>query len=138
VNDPLGRVTNVAGGVVEATGELPRILGRATDFARRALQNPVGAGHTIITSAWATASDVADSVGSTVRAAVPGSGALVDMFSAAPGDVDTIRKLLLGTRNVSTIWTGTAGRDKGVAWSEPVSLAEVKAVAKANGCTVNW
>jgi diacylglycerol O-acyltransferase len=137
VSDPLGRVTNVAGGVVEATGELPRILGRATDFARRALQNPVGAGHTIITSAWATASDVADSVGSTVRAAVPGSGALVDMFSAAPGDVDTIRKLLLGTRNDSTIWTGTAGRDKGVAWSEPVSLAEVKAVAKANGCTVN-
>jgi diacylglycerol O-acyltransferase len=47
-------------------------------------------------------------VGSTVRAAVPGSGALVDMFSAAPGDVDTIRKLLLGTRNDSTIWTGTA------------------------------
>ena len=137
LSDPLGRVTNVAGGVVEATGELPRILGRATDFARRALQNPVGAGHTIITSAWATASDVAGSVGSTVRAAVPGSGALVDMFSAAPGDVDTIRKLLLGTRNDSTIWTGTAGHDKGVAWSEPVSLAEVKAVAKANGCTVN-
>ncbi len=76
-------------------------------------------------------------MGSTVRAAVPGSGALVDMFSAAPGDVDTIRKLLLGTRNDSTLWTGTAGHDKGVAWSEPVSLAEVKAVAKANGCTVN-
>ena len=72
-----------------------------------------------------------------MRAAVPGSGALVDVFSAAPGDVDTIRKLVLGTRNDATLWTGTAGHDKGVAWSEPVSLAEVKAVAKANECTVN-
>ncbi|HRD13342.1 MAG TPA: WS/DGAT domain-containing protein, partial [Mycobacterium sp.] len=69
--------------------------------------------------------------------ALPGGGALVDVFSAAPGDVDTVRKLLLGTRNDATIWTGTAGDTKGVAWSEPVSLGKVKAVAKANGCTVN-
>jgi len=89
------------------------------------------------TSAWATVSDVAESVRSAMRAAVPGSGALVDVFSAAPGDVDTVRKLLIGTRNDSTLWTGTAGHDKGVAWSEPVSLAKVQAVAKANRCTVN-
>ena len=127
----------MAGGIVGAAGELPRMLGRAADFGRLALENPVGAGHTITTSAWATVSDVAESVRSAMRAAVPGSGALVDVFSAAPGDVDTVRKLLIGTRNDSTLWTGTAGHDKGVAWSEPVSLAKVKAVARANRCTVN-
>ena len=137
LSDPFGPAREAAGGVVEAAGELPRMLGRAADFGRRALQNPMGAGHTTITSAWATMSDVAGSVRSTMRAAVPGSGALVDVFSAAPGDVDTIRKLLLGTRNDSTIWTGTAGHDKGVAWSEPLSLAKVKTVARANRCTVN-
>jgi len=137
LSDPLGRATDVAGGVVGAAGGLPRILGRAADFGRLALENPVGVGHTITTSAWATVSDVAESVRSTMRAAVPGSGALIDVFSAAPGDVDTVRKLLIGTRNDSTLWTGTAGLDKGVAWSEPVSLAKVKAVARANNCTVN-
>jgi diacylglycerol O-acyltransferase len=137
LSDPFERATDAAGGVIKAAGELPRMLGRAADFARLALQNPVGAGHTVITSAWATVSDVAGSARSTICAAVPGSGALVDVFSAAPGDVDTVRKLLLGTRNDSTLWTGTAGHDKGVAWSEPVSLAEVKAVARANNCTVN-
>ena len=137
LSDPFGEATNMAAGIVEAGGELPRILGRAADFGRLALQNPMGAGHTITTSAWATVSDVAESVRSTVRAAVPGSGTLVDAFSAAPGDVDTVRKLLIGTRNDSTLWTGTAGHDKGVAWSEPVSLTKVKAVARANRCTVN-
>jgi diacylglycerol O-acyltransferase len=137
LSDPFGRATNMAAGIVGAGGELPRILGRAADFGRLALQNPVGAGHTITASVGATVSDVAESVRSTVRAAVPGSGALVDVFSAAPGDVDTVRKLLIGTRNDSTLWTGTAGHDKGVAWSEPVSLAKVKAVAEANRCTVN-
>jgi diacylglycerol O-acyltransferase / wax synthase len=123
LRDPFGRATDVAGGAV--------------DLGRMALQNPVGAGHTVITAAWAAVADLAGSVRSSLRTAVPGSGPLVDIFSAAPGDVDTVRKLLLGTRNDSTIWTGVAGDDKGVAWSEPISLADVKAVARANRCTVN-
>jgi len=137
LSHPFGRVTDVAGGLVETAGEAAHMIGRTADLGRLALENPVGAGHTIITSALATVSDVAGSVRSTVQAAVPGSGPLVDVFSAAPGDADTVRKMLLGTRNDSTLWTGTAGHDKGVAWSEPISLAKVKAVAKANGCTVN-
>ncbi|MGI9123589.1 MAG: WS/DGAT domain-containing protein, partial [Mycobacterium sp.] len=51
--------------------------------------------------------------------------------------LDTFRKFLLGTRNNATLWTGSAGRQKGIAWSEPLALPAVKAVAKANGCTVN-
>lgn len=116
-----------------AVAGVPRMLARAGELGQLALRNPVGAGHTVIAGAWATGSDVA----ATVRGALPGGGALVDVFSATPGDVDTVRKLLIGTRNDATIWTGTAGDTKGVAWSEPVSLAKVKAVAKANHCTVN-
>jgi hypothetical protein len=48
LSDPLGRVTHVAGGLVEATGEVPRILDRAADFGRLALQNPVGAGEVTV------------------------------------------------------------------------------------------
>ena len=127
--DAISRV----GHAIETATDVPRILARANEFGQLALRNPVGAGHTVIASAWATGGDVAASV----RAALPGGGALVDVFSGAPGDVDAVRKYLLGTRNDATMWTGTAGHDKGVAWSEPVPLARVKAVAKANNCTVN-
>ena len=34
-------------------------------------------------------------------------------------------------------WTGTPARAKALAWSEPVSLVDIKAVGKANGATVN-
>jgi diacylglycerol O-acyltransferase len=54
-----------------------------------------------------------------------------------PGDVDTARKLSLGTRNDTTRWTGTAGAHKAVAWSPPLPLEGVKAVARAHGATVN-
>ncbi len=137
LSDPAGRARGMATGIFGAAAGLPRILRRANGFGRLALENPVGAGHTITTSARAAVSDVAASIRSTARAAVPGSGTLVDAFSAAPGDVDTLRKLLIGTRNDSTIWTGVAGQDKAVAWSEPVPLAKVKAVARAHNCTVN-
>lgn len=135
---PLAR--RIRAGAAEATdtaraaiANVPRMLQRAGELGQLAVRNPLGAGHTVIAGAWATGADVA----SAVRGVLPGGGALVDVFSAAPGDVDTIRKLLLGTRNDATIWTGSAGDTKGVAWSEPVSLATVKAVAKANNCTVN-
>jgi diacylglycerol O-acyltransferase len=108
-------------------------LERAGRLGLFALRNPLGAAATMATAARAGAADVAG----TVRAVVPGGGTLVDVFSAVPGDVDTVRKLLLGTRNDATIWTGSAGSRKGVAWSEPLPLAAVKAVARGNRCTVN-
>ena len=60
-----------------------------------------------------------------------------ELLSAAPGFLDALRKLIFGPRNRRTLWTGTAGLDKGIAWSDPLPLTEVKTVAKANGCTVN-
>ena len=68
---------------------------------------------------------------------IPGSGPLVDVFSAVPGDIDFARKLILGTRNDTALWTGTVGPDKAVAWSAPLPLADVKAVARVHEVTVN-
>jgi diacylglycerol O-acyltransferase len=54
-----------------------------------------------------------------------------------PGDVDTIRKLTLGTRNDTSLWTGPVSEHKAIAWSSPLPLEEVKEVAHANAATVN-
>ena len=133
------RVRSSLAGAVRVVGDIrpwapvAGLLNQAGRFGRFALRNPLGAGATLVTAARASAADVAG----TVRAAVPGGGTLVDVFSAVPGDVDTVRKLLIGTRNDATIWTGTAGGAKSVAWSEPLPLAAIKAVARANRSTVN-
>ncbi len=120
-------------GVSRLTAAGPQLLRKAGRFGGFALRNPVGAGDSLVGAVQAAGAGLAKSV----QSALPGGGKLVDFFSAAPGDVDTVRKLLLGTRNDVTIWTGEAGGDKSVAWSEPISLAAIKAVARANDCTVN-
>lgn len=125
----LSKVTGAIGGLVNPVN----LLEKASRLGRFALRNPLGAGDTLVTAVQSTGAALAD----TVRAALPGGGSMVDVFSAAPGDVDTLRKLLIGTRNDATIWTGEASGCKSVAWSEPMSLPAIKAVAKANRCTVN-
>jgi diacylglycerol O-acyltransferase len=85
------------------------------------MTNPVGAAH----SALALTESMLGRIG-----AMP-------LVSALPGDVDTARKLVLGTRNDTTAWSGTVGEHKAISWSAPLSLAEVKAVAHVHGATAN-
>jgi len=102
-------------------GQAAAAVAASLHVARGAIVNPVGAAHSALTL----------------------SGAMLDRFSALPmvtalpGDVDTARKLVLGTRNDTTAWTGTVGEHKAIAWSAPMSLAEVKHVAHAHGATAN-
>jgi diacylglycerol O-acyltransferase len=93
----------------------------------------LGALHSLLHAVRRTVARAAASL----RHALPGGGTLAGVLAAAPGDVDTVRKFVLGTRNDVTIWTGSASGSKGVAWSPPLSLAAVKAVAKAHRSTVN-
>ncbi len=125
----LSKVTEALGGLADPAG----LLQQAGRLGRFALRNPLGAGDTLVTAVQSTGAAVAE----TVRSVLPGGGSMVDVFSAAPGDVDTLRKLLIGTRNDATIWTGEASGQKSVAWSEPISLPAIKAVAHANRCTIN-
>jgi diacylglycerol O-acyltransferase len=138
VGDPVGTARNGLGALIGAVGHgAASAVGTTVEVAAMALVNPVGAAHT-------TATCAVDMVGSTVallraafRPRLPGSGPLVDLLSAAPGDADIARKLLLGTRNDATCWTGTVGTRKAVAWSAPLALTRVKEVARAHDVTVN-
>lgn len=127
-----GAASRVAG-AIGGSADSPHLLAKASRLGRYALRNPLGVGSTLVSAAAAAGAGLARNL----RAALPGDASLVEVFSSAPGDVDTLRKLLLGTRNDVTLWTGNAGEEKSVAWSEPLSLAAVKAVAGANRCSVN-
>ncbi len=134
VTDPFGAATEQ----LSALGTAARsAAGTSVELAMTAVTNPIGAAH----SAATMMADAIESTAGWLRSAmwprIPGSGPLVDVFSAVPGDIDFARKLLLGTRNDTALWTGTVGPDKAVAWSAPLPLADVKAVARAHKVTVN-
>jgi diacylglycerol O-acyltransferase len=68
---------------------------------------------------------------------------ILDVFEALGGsdhrsmnDVTSVAKLLL-TESDRTVWSGSPGREKDVAWSPPMSLPAVKAAARERGVTVN-
>ena len=54
----------------------------------------------------------------------------------AVNDATSVGKLALGGTE-RTVWTGRPGREKAVAWSDPLPLGWVKQVARAHGATVN-
>lgn len=114
-------------------GDAPRVAQQTGQLAGFARRNPLGAGGTVVAAARRTGADL----GARARAAVPPGSPLAGLMSSAPGDLDAVRKFVVGTRNHATLWTGTAGIEKGVAWSDPLPLPAVKAVAKAKHCTVN-
>lgn len=122
----IGHVLADPGAVVraglDAVSDATHLAGRSVELATSSLTNPIGAVHG---AAMSTA------------ARLSGRGPLVDVLSSSPGDADFARKLLLGTRNDPTIWTGPVGTRKVVAWSDPLPLAEVKEVARARDATVN-
>lgn len=134
VNDPFGEARQRLGALGHAAS---RATTATMELVATAATNPVGAAHTAATMALTGAGSSASWLRTAWPPRLPGKGPLVDFFSAAPGDVDIARKLLLGTRNDATCWTGAVGTRKAVAWSRPLPLAEVKSVARAHHATVN-
>lgn len=133
----LNRLRSDAGrGAVGLAGRLPGMAREAVKLARTSVLNPIGAGHGFITESAHAANDAWHSIATSMEAVLPGGG-VVKVLAAAPSDFDVARKLVLGTRNDPTIWTGHATTHKGVTWAEPLPLAEVRAVAKANDATIN-
>lgn len=117
-------------------GRVPGAVSEVGKLARVSAANPLGAGHGLITESAQVASDALHAGQVSMQAVLPGGG-VIDVLAAAPSELDTARKLVLGTRNDPTLWTGTPGTSKGVAWAAPLPLAEVRSVAKANGATIN-
>ena len=50
---------------------------------------------------------------------------------------DELRKIAMMPPDTATRFKGNLGRQKRVAWCDPLSLAEVKIIGKAHGCSVN-
>lgn len=115
---------------------MPDAAREAARLARASVVNPIGAGHGFITETAHAANDALHSAQSRMQAVLPGGG-VINVIASAPSDLDVARKLVLGTRNDPTMWTGHPTTDKGVAWADPIPLADVRAVAKANGATIN-
>ncbi len=70
-------------------------------------------------------------------------GRLIDAFESLGIDnrlantTGSVAKLALRGSSVQTVWSGTPGRRKGVAWSPPLSLTEVKRIGHRHGASVN-
>jgi diacylglycerol O-acyltransferase / wax synthase len=62
---------------------------------------------------------------------------LVDLAGEAGADAMTVAKTILPGPDSSTVLKGPLGVPERVAWSDPIPLADIKAVGHANGATVN-
>jgi diacylglycerol O-acyltransferase len=137
IADPVATARGGLEALGDAVGEARNVAGRSVELAASSLTNPIGAAHGAAEAAVTTVESTAAWLRQAMRPRLPGEGPLVDLLSSSPGDVDFARKLLLGTRNDPTLWTGPVGTRKVVAWSEPLPLADVKQVARTHGATVN-
>jgi len=128
---PLSLVSQVRSGATS-------MASTSLQLAHSAVTNPVGAAHTALTLSGSLSGSLVGAVRSGARSARDlGSRGIPPFVTGVPGDVDTARKLVLGTRNDNTRWTGTVGARKAVAWSPPLPLDDVKAVAHDHDATVN-
>ncbi len=113
--------TDPVRGEITLTERAVSAAATSLQVARSAMTNPVGAAHSVLT----------------LSGSLLGRIGAMPLVSALPGDVDTARKLVLGTRNDTTAWSGTVGQRKAITWSAPLPLTEVKSVAHAHGATAN-
>jgi diacylglycerol O-acyltransferase len=136
--DPVGTVSARVGSLgPPLVHGAERAAGGSVGLARTAVRNPVAAVRAASNLANKTVGSTASWLESSTRRGGQYGRDLAGFLSAAPGDADIVRKLLLGTRNDTTCWTGAAGTRKAVSWSSPLPLADVKDVARATGTTVN-
>ena len=119
------------------TWHIPSSIVEATPSVTEALTNPIGALQGWFNESWDSTSSAVRRVAGRIGESAASSGPIVDVFSEAPGDLDIVRKLLLGTRNNSAAWSGSASPDKVVAWSQTLGMPEVKAIARKRGVTIN-
>ena len=62
---------------------------------------------------------------------------IVDLTKLGMDGIVSLTRLVLRTPDPKTVFKGRLGVPKKAAWSKPISLADVKAVGKATGGTVN-
>lgn len=122
---PLSVATGLAGAVREALSDAGRALARGASHLTRDTRSALETGAEI----W----------GEVLRS----PGRLVDAFEAMGLDnrvantTASVAKLALRGTTVRTVWSGTPGLHKAVAWSPGISLDEVKRVGRHHEASVN-
>ncbi len=137
LTDPVGSARSGASAVGDTLGEAVNLAGQSVGHASHALTDPIGAAQGVAETAVTAAEATASRLQRLMRPRSERTGPIVDLLSSSPGDIDFARKLLLGTHHEPAMWTGAVGSRKAVAWSEPLSLASVKDVAREHEATVN-
>ena len=125
-----------ASGVREATSAALGVTWEAISDGARAAAS---AGRSLAQDAGAALRDAAELGAGLLR----NPGRLDTVFEAAgldnrlANDVASVAKLALSGRSVRTVWSGTPGTRKAVAWSAPFPLDEVRRVGREHGASVN-
>ena len=121
VSDPLGVLSQAPGAVAAAPGEVASV---------------------VIGAARSGAGEVAGGIEHGIEL-IRHPDRLLDALellgveeSRAVNDVSSVTKLLL-TGGVDTVWTGSPGIAKAIAWSAPIDLEQIKAVGRARQATLN-
>jgi len=147
VGNELLDVMNAAGST--ALGVAGTMAGAVAGAAGRAVSDPVR-------TATELPATLAAAPGAALDAVRSGAGTVHDglQLAAHPGqlanavrllgskdnrvvnDVASVTKLVLSD-SPDTVWTGELGVSKTIAWSAPMSLAEVKAISRSQDATVN-
>ena len=122
---PVSVATGVAGALREAIGDAARALARGASVLAQDTRHALETGAEI----W----------GEVLRS----PGRLVDAFEAMGLDnrfantTASVAKLALRGTTVRTVWSGTPGLHKTVAWSPGIPLGDVKRVGRRHGASVN-
>lgn len=126
---PRGGPLQIASGFLSATGEA---LADAARAVTRGVSSLTRDSRQALESGWEIGGGVLRS-----------PGRLVDAFEAMGLDnrlantTASVAKLALRGSTVQTVWSGTPGLRKAVAWSSPLSLDDVKAVGRRYDASVN-
>jgi len=122
---PRGIASAVAGATAEAIADAARAVARSAATLTRDTRHA-------LESTWEIGGEVLRS-----------PGRLVDAFEAIGLDnrwantTASVAKLALRGTTVRTVWTGTPGPHKSVAWSPRLALDDVKAIGRHHDATVN-
>ncbi|MFM1966200.1 MAG: hypothetical protein RL134_1925 [Actinomycetota bacterium] len=122
---PQSVIAGVTGALRESLGDAARALARGAAYLAQDTRRAIGTGAEI----W----------GEVLRS----PGRLVDAFEAMGLDnrvantTASVAKLALRGSTVRTVWSGTPGLHKTVAWSPGISLDDVKRVGRRHDASVN-
>ncbi len=113
----------------QARGTIARAIG--------AIGAPIASAASLAGSAIATTRDAGSAVGREGAELLAHPGHARELIDRTTSDARALAKLLLSPADADTALRGQLGVAKRVAWTEQFDLARVKAIAHAQGATVN-